>query len=161
MKRQNSKMGRKKMKIHPSSKRNINLKMKEKNTIVRAPSLFQPMRNYGAQNWKDLRRLTMYDFHDSTDTVKFRTEKQAINKIFCFSSDFDETWWSCSYPCVLQFHQVLSKSDEKQKSFINCPFFCSEFQSVSRIVKIVHSAIGSNWQSRLANLIIHPQFFIP
>ena len=42
--------------------------------------------------------------------------------------------------CVLQFHQVLSKSDEKQKGFINSPFFCSEFQMVSRIVKIVHSA---------------------
>ena len=25
--------------------------------------------------------------------------------------------------CVLQRHQVLSKSDEKQKSFINTPFF--------------------------------------
>ena len=61
-------------------------------------------------------------------------------KLFCFSSDFDETWWSCSYPCVLQFHQVSSKSDEKQKSFINSLFFCSEFQSASRIVKIVHSA---------------------
>ena len=61
-------------------------------------------------------------------------------KPFCFSSDFDETWWSCSYPCVLQFHQVSSKSDEKQKSFLNSLFFCSEFQSVSRIVKIEHSA---------------------
>ena len=62
-------------------------------------------------------------------------------KLFCFSSDFDETCWSCSYPCVQQFHQVSSKSEEKQKkSFINSPFFCSEFQSVSRIVKIVHSA---------------------
>ena len=46
-----------------------------------------------------------------------------------------------SYPCVLQFHQVSSKSDEKQKSFINSPFFCSEFQSVNRIVKIVHSGL--------------------
>ena len=54
-------------------------------------------------------------------------------KFICFSSDFDETWWSCSTFCVLQFHQVSSKSDEKQKSFINSPFFCSEFQSVSRI----------------------------
>ena len=44
-----------------------------------------------------------------------------------------------SYPCVLQFHQVSSKSDEKQKSVINSPFLCSEFQSVSKIVKIVHS----------------------
>ena len=38
-------------------------------------------------------------------------------KLFCFSSDFDETWWSCSYPGVLQFHKVSSKSDEKQKKF--------------------------------------------
>ena len=40
---------------------------------------------------------------------------------------------------MLQFHQVSSKLDEKQKSFINNPFLCLEFQSVSRIVKIVHS----------------------
>ena len=66
-------------------------------------------------------------------------KNRLLIKLFCFSSDFDETWWSCSYPCVLPFHQVSSKSDEKQKSFINCPFFCSEFQSVSRIVKIVYS----------------------
>ena len=39
----------------------------------------------------------------------------------------------------MELHQVLSKSDEKQKRFINSLFFCSEFQSVSRIVKIVHS----------------------
>ena len=25
-------------------------------------------------------RTTMYDFHNSTDTLKFRTEKRAINK---------------------------------------------------------------------------------
>ena len=46
--------------------------------------------------------------------------------------------------CVVQLHQVLLKLDEKQKSFINSPFFCSEFQSVSRIVKIVHSAMGNH-----------------
>ena len=40
----------------------------------------------------------------------------------------------------LQRHQVSSKSDERQKSFINSPFFCLEFQSVGRILKIVHSA---------------------
>ena len=38
-------------------------------------------------------------------------------------------------------HQFSSKSDEKQISFINSLFFCSEFQSVSRIV-IVHSSVG-------------------
>ena len=44
---------------------------------------------------------------------------------------------------VLQLHQISSKSDEKQKSFFNSsPLFCSEFQSVSRIVKIVHSVKG-------------------
>ena len=61
-------------------------------------------------------------------------------KLFCFSFNFHETWWSHSYPCVLQFHQVSSKSDVKQKCFINSPFFCPEYQCVSRIVKIVHSA---------------------
>ena len=44
---------------------------------------------------------------------------------------------------MLKFHQVSSKCDEKQKSFINSLFFCSEFQSVSRIVKIAHSAVGA------------------
>ena len=34
--------------------------------------------------------------------------------------------------------------DEK-KSFINSPFFCSEFQSVSRIVKIIHSVVGEKY----------------
>ena len=33
--------------------------------------------------------------------------------------------------------------DEKQKSFINSPFFCSEFQSFSAIVKIIHSVVTS------------------
>ena len=85
--------------------------------------------------------LKRFSQHSATDTLKFWTEKWAINEnFFCFSSDFDETWWRCSYPCVLQVHQVFSKSDSKQKCFINSPFFCSEFQTVSRIVKIVHSA---------------------
>ena len=35
-------------------------------------------------------RYTMYDFYESTDTLKFWTEKWAINKTFCFSSNFDE-----------------------------------------------------------------------
>ena len=37
-----------------------------------------------------------------------------------------------------KFHQNQMKN---KKSFINSPFFCSEFQSVSRIVKIVHSVM--------------------
>ena len=36
-----------------------------------------------------------------------------------------------------KFHQNWIK-----KSFINRPFFCSEFQSVGRIVKFVHSVLG-------------------
>ena len=44
-----------------------------------------------------LQHRTMYNFHNSTDTLKFWTEKQAINKtFFCFSFNFDETWWNCS-----------------------------------------------------------------
>ena len=36
----------------------------------------------------------MYDFHDSTDTLKFSTEKWAINKTFSFfiEFDFNGTW---------------------------------------------------------------------
>ena len=42
-------------------------------------------------------RCTMYDFHNSTDTLKFWTEKRPITKtFFCFSSNFNETWWNCS-----------------------------------------------------------------
>ena len=55
-----------------------------------------------------------------------------------------EMWCSC----VLQLHQVSLKSDEKQKSFINSNFFCSEFQSVSRIMKIVHSANAGKYGQR-------------
>ena len=53
-------------------------------------------------------------------------------KLFCFSSDFDETWWSCSYSCVLQFHQVSSKSDEKQNKLEKI------FKNISALVCIVH-----------------------
>ena len=38
-----------------------------------------------------------------------------------------------------KFHQNRMKN---KKSFSNSLFFCLEFQSVSRIVKVVHSAIG-------------------
>ena len=34
---------------------------------------------------------TMYDFHNSTDTLKFWTEKWAINKTFLF---FIRLWWN-------------------------------------------------------------------
>ena len=35
--------------------------------------------------------LTMYDFHDSTDTLKFWTEKRAINKKQLY---FIQFWWN-------------------------------------------------------------------
>ena len=57
----------------------------------------------------------------------------------------------------LQLHQVSSKSDEKQKSFINTPFFCSEFQSVSRIVKIVHSALPTPQKNEFFSQISQQQ----
>ena len=37
---------------------------------------------------------TMYDFHNSTDTLKFWTEKRAINKTFLF---FIRFWWKKFY----------------------------------------------------------------
>ena len=61
---------------------------------------------------------TMYDFHNSTDTLKFWTENGLLIKLFCFSSDFDETWWNCSTHRVRQHHKVLLNSTKKQKRFI-------------------------------------------
>ena len=51
-----------------------------------------------------------------------------LMKLFCFSSDFDETWWNSSTHWVLQLHQVSSKSDEKQKSFIIARFSVQNFK---------------------------------
>ena len=53
-----------------------------------------------------------------------------------------------------QFHQVLPKLYEKQKSFINSLLFCSEFQSVSRIMKFIHSerGLGSEEKGCMQNL---------
>ena len=45
---------------------------------------------------------------------------------------------------VIHVFYNFTKFHQKQKSFINSPFFCSEFQSVSRIVKIIHSATTVN-----------------
>ena len=36
-------------------------------------------------------------------------------KLYCFYSEFNETWWSSSINRVLQHHQVLSNSDGKTK----------------------------------------------
>ena len=77
---------------------------------------------------------------------------------------FIQFWWhlvKLLYTWVLQLHQVSSKSDEKQKSFVNSPFFCSEFQSVSRIVKIVYSAL-SWWMYKIELYVLlrtFPKFY--
>ena len=86
-------------------------------------------------------RHTMYDFHDSTDTLKFWTEKRAINKTFfvfhLILMKFCEIVVHMSNYNFNKFHQNQMKN---KNFFINRPFFCAEFQSVNRIVKIVHSA---------------------
>ena len=43
-------------------------------------------------------------------------------KLSFFSSEFNETWWSCSTHRVIQLHQVLLHSDEKNNSFISNTF---------------------------------------
>ena len=42
-----------------------------------------------------------------------------------------------------KFHQ-----NQIKKNFTNSPVFCSEFQSVSRIVKIVHSEPGADHKAK-------------
>ena len=56
----------------------------------------------------------MYDFHDSADTLKFLTEKRAINKTFFHLILMKLGEVVVTNASVLQFHQVASKSDEKQ-----------------------------------------------
>ena len=92
---------------------------------------------------------TMYDFHDSTDTLKFFTEKWAINKPFfvfhLILMKLGEVVVNHVYYNFTKFHQNRMKN---KKRFINSPFFCSEFQTVSRTVKIVHSAVGPSYQCK-------------
>ena len=61
-----------------------------------------PLSNYHYKANKSSR--TMYDFHDSTDTLKFWTEKQAINKTFLF------------------FHLILMKFGEVVITHVNYNF---------------------------------------
>ena len=68
---------------------------------------------------------TVYDFHNSTDTLKFWTEKRAINKTFLYFIWF---WWNCSTHWVLQLHQVSSKSDEKQNFSLIARFSVQNFK---------------------------------
>ena len=58
--------------------------------ILRSVFNYDPDKN----SWRV--STTMYNFQASTDTLKFWTEKRAINKKNCFPSDFDQTWWSCT-----------------------------------------------------------------
>ena len=84
----------------------------------------------------------MYDFHDSTDTLKFWTEKRAINRTFFFHPilmKLGEIVLHNEYYNFTKFHQNQMKN---KRGFFNSPFFCSEFQSVSSVVKIIHSAGG-------------------
>ena len=46
--------------------------------------------SYITKSFLDLSMGSMYDFHDSTDNLKFWTEKRAINKTFLFFICF---WW--------------------------------------------------------------------
>ena len=90
----------------------------------------------------------MYDFHNSTDTLKFWTEKRAINNTYVFHPILMKLGEMVVHMDNYNFTKFHQNQMEKQKRFINSPFFSSEFQSVSRIVKIVHSANGENKEIR-------------
>ena len=44
--------------------------------------------------------------------------KCVVTKLFCFSFEFHEYWWSCSHLCVIYLHQVSLNLNEKQKKFL-------------------------------------------
>ena len=80
---------------------------------------------------------TMCDFHNSTDTLKFWTEKRAINKTFLFMKLGEIVVHMDNYNFT-KFHQNQMKN---KKVLLIAYFSVSEFESVSRIVKIVHCAL--------------------
>ena len=90
---------------------------------------------------KNQKISTMYDFHNSTDTLKFWTEKWVINKtFFCFSFDFGETWWNCSthgYKFT-KFHQNQMKN---KKVLVTACFSVQNFKVSVELWKsyIVHT----------------------
>ena len=44
--------------------------------------------------------------------------KCVSKKLFCFSFEFNENWWNCSYLCILKLHQVSMNSNGKGKSLL-------------------------------------------
>ena len=68
----------------------------------------------------------MYDFHNSTDTLKFWTEKQAINKtFFSFSSDFGEIVVHMDNYNFTKLHQNQMKN---KKVFLIARFSVQNFK---------------------------------
>ena len=53
--------------------------------------LYNKYTHSGLEIEKNNAQCTMYDFHNSTDTLKFWTEKRTINKTFLFFIWF---WWN-------------------------------------------------------------------
>ena len=101
---------------------------------------------------------TLYTIFTILLTLWNSEQKNALLKFFfCFSSDFDETWWNCSTNTWITptSPSFIKNQLENKNSFINGPFFCSEFQSVNRIVKIVHSAIVLSITLQDLLLILH------
>ena len=90
--------------------------------------------------------LMLYTTTIFTILLKFWTEKRAINKNFfgfhLILIKFGEVVVTHVYYNFTRLHHNRMKN---KKSYINSPFFYSEFQGVSRIVIIVHSVMRRSW----------------
>ena len=100
--------------------------------------------------WDKIRKIvkinrTMYDFHDSTDTLKFWTEKCAINKTFVFHlilMKLGEVVIIHVYYNFTKFHQNRMKN--KKKVLLIAHFSVQNFKVSVELWKlyIVHTVGG-------------------
>ena len=81
--------------------------------IINASQPFITIAKKNQRNWLGFFFLSKAEF-----TYPLRTDRLlnvSFEKLFGFSSEFNEIWWSCSYPCVLTLHQISLNLNEKQK----------------------------------------------
>ena len=64
-------------------------------------------------------------------------------RLFCFSSEFNQTWGCCSTHRVLQHHQVLTSSDDKKEFYI---------QHTLRTVRLLRAGESDQAYSRMNHL---------
>ena len=82
-------------------------------------------------------------------------------KLFCFSSDFNETWWNCSTHRVLQHHIVFSNSEKNKKVLYTITHLTDGPLVKGRWIRPKSSAFSSctyQWNHSQWNILFHHRY---